>query len=155
MKKGSRVRNFAPPAIVCDEVLQPNPLLTGPCHVYRWSKTSAGYGQIFVRRKNLSVHRYVWMQEVGPIPDGLVLDHMCRNRACCNVDHLRVVTQKVNTVENVIRPEFVRPTHCPSGHEYTEENSYWYSKKKNRSGRYRLCRECSRIRTAARCAKNR
>ncbi len=84
------------------------------------------------------VHRYIWECEVGPIPEGLVLDHQCRNRACCNVDHLRVVTYQVNSTENVVGIGWQvheAKTHCPSGHVYDEANTYY-------DGRGRQCRAC-------------
>ena len=55
-----------------------------------------GYGIIYVDGRNLRVHRYVWELEVGQIPEGKVIDHICHNRVCCNVDHLRVTTVTQN-----------------------------------------------------------
>ena len=60
---------------------------------------------------------------VGPIPDGLVIDHVCNNRGCVRPDHLRPVTQR----ENILRGEGVaakraRQTHCKRGHELAGEN---------------------------------
>ena len=62
--------------------------------------TSRGYGKVRWQGKLLQAHRLVWESVNGPIPSGLVIDHLCRNRACCNVDHLRVVT----TAENLKAP---------------------------------------------------
>jgi hypothetical protein len=67
----------------------------------------------------------------GAIPDGLHIDHLCRNRACCHPDHLEAVTPR----ENVRRGVRSQVTHCPKGHEYTPENT------KVKRGR-RNCRAC-------------
>lgn len=48
------------------------------------------------------MHRLSWEDNVGPIPEGMVIDHMCRVRACCNPDHLRAVPNVVNSTENTI-----------------------------------------------------
>lgn len=72
---------------------------SGDCWVWTGNRTSAGYGQVWARRRMLLVHRVVYEQLVGPIPEGLVIDHLCRNRSCCNPAHLEPVT----TAENVRR----------------------------------------------------
>lgn len=55
-----------------------------------------GYGVIWVNGKSIPVHRYAWERENGRIQDGLEIDHICWNRACVNVDHLRLVTRSQN-----------------------------------------------------------
>lgn len=136
-KKGS------PPRIICDEVACPVPGLTGPCHVFRGDVSSKGYGRVgaFGRKGHVLVHIYIWEKENGPIPDGLVVDHQCRVRACCNTDHLRIVTRAVNSTENVVgsAPQLQRAmTHCKRGHPFDEENTYW------RLDGHRGCKECQR-----------
>jgi hypothetical protein len=129
-----------PPRITCDEVTQDNPNVVGPCHVFRGGLNSGGYGQVSINGVPVGVHRIVYEREVGPIPAGLVVDHMCRNRACCNVDHLRVVTYQVNATENVVGsgPQVnAAKTHCKRGHEFSPENTY-------RLPRGRECRTCKR-----------
>ncbi len=100
-------RKNTQPRIICDEVYCPNHDLLGPCHVFRGSKNNFGYGKVAVMRDGkkrfVYVHRLCWEREVGKIPQGLVIDHKCRNPGCCNVDHLRLVTMKINSTENVIR----------------------------------------------------
>lgn len=71
---------------------------SGDCWVWTGNR-SGGYGQVWARRRMLLVHRYVYEQLVGPISEGLVLDHLCRNLSCCNPAHLEPVT----TAENVRR----------------------------------------------------
>ncbi len=134
----------SPPQILCDEVPCSNPNLEGPCFVYRRSKNS-GYGQVSFNGRMVLVHRYVWEQANGPVPEGLELDHRCVNRACCNLKHLRAVTHQVNSTENLSSPAVwqirAAQTHCKRGHEYTEANA-----RTTRCG-HRVCRICKRERS--------
>ena len=82
-------------------------------------------------------HRYFYKLLVGPIPDGHVVHHKCGVRRCVNVDHLEAMTNAAHAALH-----HPRPTHCPGGHEYNEENTYMFE------GR-RQCRACNRIRKKA------
>lgn len=78
-----------------------------------------GYGRWSQRRGTKMAHRRIYELLRGPIPKGLTIDHLCRNRACCNPDHLEPVT----FLENVMRghgpaAQNARKTHCPQGHPY-------------------------------------
>lgn len=75
---------------------------------------------------------------VGPIPEGMQLDHLCRVRHCVNPAHLEVVTQQEN-----MRRVAVLTTHCPRGHEYNEENTYVYTHHEH-GWTMRFCRVCGR-----------
>ena len=100
-----------------------------------------GYVRAKVGGRAKLVHRLMWEHLVGPIPEGHVIDHTCRNRACCNVEHLRCVTPQVNLTENVVGNAWqvqASKTHCPSGHPYEGDNLYVNP----RGGR--KCRECRR-----------
>jgi hypothetical protein len=84
-----------------------------------------GYGGINVDGKRTPVHRAAYELLIGPIPEGLVIDHLCRVRNCVNPVHLEPVTN----AENVLRGEgtgahHARSTHCPQGHKFTPENTY-------------------------------
>lgn len=85
--------------------------------------TKHGYGR--KSRCNVSAHRLVWEKERGPIPPGLFIDHICRNRRCVNPNHLRPVTPRINSIENSVSPAAINAakTHCCRGHEFTEENT--------------------------------
>ena len=108
---------------------------SGDCWQWTGSKGD-GYGKVNGFHTSLA-HRLSYEEACGPIPEGLQLDHLCRNRACVKPGHLEAVTQKVNQE----RGSNATRTHCKHGHEYTPENT-----KIIRSGS-RWCRECGRERT--------
>ena len=96
-----------------------------------------GYGQFWLAGKKHYAHRVAYELLRGEIPEGLQIDHLCRNRACANPDHLEPVTCK----ENLLRGETFQAanaakTHCPQGHPYSGDNLYVYP-----DGR-RGCRTC-------------
>jgi hypothetical protein len=171
-----------------------NPAL-GPCWLWKGKPGSRGYGYFWYDQKSRLAHRFVYEFFVGPIPEGLVIDHLCRVQMCVNPHgHLEPVTDRVNiergtapAARNMIATECFlghpldeentyydtrgdrgcrtcqkrrnrewaeknRPpkggkgshqtvkTHCPSGHEYSPENTY------RSPGGGRACRACTRIR---------
>lgn len=122
------------------------------CWVWTASLDLNGYGQFIVMRGSRGYprlsHRVAWELLQGPIPNGLVIDHLCRNRACVRPDHLQPVTNKENILRGVsISAISARKTHCIRGHEFNEENTY----RPKRGGR--MCRACARIRRAERKSK--
>ena len=70
--------------------------IKGDCLAWIGAKGSNGYGLITFYGRVISAHKVAWLLEKGEIPKGLVLDHLCRNRACVNPDHLEPVTQQIN-----------------------------------------------------------
>lgn len=112
--------------------------LTTPCHVWTGRLDDDGYGIVSAGGKSRRVHKYVYERDAKKVEPGLVLDHQCRVRACCNPGHLREVTNQVNSSENFNRYHSNK-THCEHGHEFTEENTYRY-----KTGRY--CRQCRKHR---------
>ena len=113
---------------------------TDTCWNWTASKWSNGYGMFWGEDQKLTpAHRFGYELAHGPIPEGLVIDHLCRNTLCVNPDHLEAVTER----ENILRgtgasAKHARATHCIHGHEFTPENTYVYP-----SGR-RKCRACKR-----------
>lgn len=100
---------------------------TEDCWLYAGKLTSQGYARV----QNTMAHRAMYEAFLGSIPDGLVIDHLCRVRHCINPLHLEPVTSRVNT----LRGSSVK-THCIRGHEFTEENTLYHK----RGGRN--CRIC-------------
>lgn len=113
---------------------------TGFCWYWTGGLNPGGYGRFFVERKSsVAAHRFAYEALVGLIPDGLKLDHLCRNRLCVNPDHTEPVTNRVNTLRGFgPTAQNARAMQCSDGHEFTEENTYV-----NRAGS-RVCRTCMR-----------
>lgn len=80
------------------ERIEPKLDMTGDCWVWTGALNRYGYGHVSKGRRlgAARVHRFLWTLLVGPIDDDLDLDHLCRNRACCNPDHLDPVSRQIN-----------------------------------------------------------
>lgn len=112
------------------------------CWEWQASLDRKGYGRLRYRKRGWQAHRFLYELLVGPIPDGLELDHLCRNPRCVKPAHLEPVTRQVNQLRGFsVSGRNARKTHCPQGHEYAPENIYW-----TRKG-HRLCRTCQRSRS--------
>jgi hypothetical protein len=117
---------------------------TPSCWIWTSRKNAGGYGIFYVNGRGMPAHRYSYELVAGPIPDGLHLDHLCRNRCCVNPAHLEPVTCAIN-VHRGFGPAALNALaeHCPQGHQYDEANTYHYK------GR-RYCRACLRARASER-----
>lgn len=116
------------------------------CLVWRGALNPKGYGLFYVDNRNALAHRYAYENTNGSVPTGLELDHLCRVRACVNVDHLEAVTH----AENMARGAHAMKTHCKYGHPYDEVNTY---RRPNDGGRD--CRICIARRLREHAARKR
>lgn len=104
-------------------VVTPGPMQSA-CHIWVGTLTDDGYAVVRKNRKKIRVHRLTYLNAVGPIPDGHVLDHLCRIRNCINPAHLEPVTNAENVRRGLVCGRGKRLTRCRHGHAYTPENSY-------------------------------
>lgn len=129
----------------------------GPCWPWIPNGLIQGYGQFSLNGVNVRAHRYAYEMLVGPIPDGLMLDHLCHargfcpggptcpHRRCVNPDHLRPSTAQENNHRGCGWSGWnVSKTHCPRGHPYAGENLVV------RPSGSRQCRRCNVVRAQAR-----
>lgn len=124
---------------------------TPGCWLWTATQDSHGYGSFSFSAFTTTTraHRIAYMLAVGPIPDGLVLDHLCCNKLCVNPQHLEPVTDRVNILRGTgVTAQNAQKTHCPQGHPYTDENVY-----SPPGNGYRHCRTCMSERTARTNAK--
>ena len=102
-----------------------------------------GYARFYFNGQRQYAHRFAYEAIRGPIPDGLVIDHLCRNRACANPDHLEAVTNRVNILRGVgfcaVRAKQQR---CIRGHAFNVANTY------RAPNGTRKCRTCKAVSTA-------
>ena len=131
---------------VADRLLRKVEIVESGCWEWRGYIKADGYGQVADSdRKMRLAHRIAYREFVGPIPDGMTLDHLCRVRHCVNPEHLEPVSQRENTLRgDTITARQAAQTHCKNGHELTPDNIY---RRKNGG---RNCRACSIARSAAR-----
>lgn len=107
---------------------------------WEWTgwRSRNGYGRLrLTKHTEVAAHRFSYELLVGPIPEGLQIDHLCRNRSCVNPAHLEPVTCQENLLRGLtIAARNAAKTHCPRGHSYSGENLY----RKPNGGRE--CRAC-------------
>lgn len=112
------------------------------CWIWIGTKDSSGYGQFGYNKKNVRAHRFSYELFIDNIPDGLIIDHLCRNRLCVNPKHLEPVTYKENNrrgeTGKITGLKNKQKTHCPQGHPYSDDNLIVW---KNGS---RACKICHR-----------
>lgn len=117
-------------------------ILENGCWQWTAGTNFRGYGRFYAPPKNEAAHRYAYEIVKGKIPEGLTIDHLCRNTGCVNPAHLEAVTGKENNLRSNNIPALnARKTHCIRGHPFTVENTYHPYGQPSR----RQCKECVRI----------
>ena len=113
------------------------------CWDWIGSKNSHGYGAMTIDKKSIGAHRVSYRIFNGSLEKGKVIDHICRNRKCVNPDHLRLVSQWTNSIENSngVSALNAKKTHCVRGHELKTHADYRKFSRQNA----RVCRACAKI----------
>ena len=131
-----------------DRLLSCITILPSGCWEWNGAKDRYGYGHLRLPvsegGRYCGAYRAVYERFIGRVPEGMELDHLCRNPSCVNPTHLEPVTHHVNTLR-------ARKTHCPHGHEYTPENTYVVHRgvRGGRKGTERSCKACVQLRRKA------
>ena len=122
-------------------------LRTATCWLWTGAVQSRGYGSVGIGGKTYLAHRVAYERFVGPIPEGLTINHLCGVKRCVNPAHLECVTLADNNAHaratGLMGPSTLSlanaaKTHCPSGHPYAGDNLYTDPKGQ------RFCRTCKR-----------
>jgi len=108
------------------------------CWIWTGARHRRGYGW-FWHDGACFAHKWAWVQQNGSVPDGLELDHICRNTSCVNPRHLEAVTHRINVRRGRLIGNNAK-THCPSGHPYSGAN---LGIRKKDGTKY--CRACHRL----------
>jgi hypothetical protein len=120
---------------------------TENCWMWTGMKSTKGYGLFMLNGKRKRAHRISYELSIGPIPEGLQLDHLCRNPSCVNPSHLEPVTSRENTLRGIAANPTRRngPRHlkefCKHGHPYAGDNLLIGPDRDGKPGR-RQCRAC-------------
>lgn len=124
---------------VMQKVVKTDGTLNTPCWIWQGRVNAYGYAILsptrYSRSNSTIAHRHIWEELNGLVPEKHDLDHLCRNRACVNPEHLEPVTR----LENILRGALValrkNPDFCKNGHPWTTENRI-------KSGNGTACRLC-------------
>lgn len=151
MPKGHYIRQERRPLI--DRFLEKIQRHENGCWIFTGCLATTGYGKMSSsgpNRKSEYAHRISYELYNGLIPEGMEIDHLCRNRQCVNPEHLEVVTSALN-MQRAAPYMILNPgnrgihekskTHCPHGHEYSLENTYLDPRNGNRH-----CKACRKSR---------
>ena len=127
-----------------------NRIIEGTNGCWEWSGAhlASGYGSLRWHGRSTVVHRVIFGL-ANEIPEGFQLDHLCRNRGCCNPDHIEAVNQRTNLLRGVgFSAINAAKKSCPSGHAYTPENIYSRPSAPG-TRECRICRKANRAKAYA------
>ena len=135
------------PRLTPDQRFDSYTCYAGDCIAWVGHSNDGRYGAFALlrgKKRWVPAHRYAYIRARGPIPDGMMLDHLCRNTFCVNPSHLEVVTARQNFERGrspgILHAYHKSKTHCPHGHPYSGENLYQWKT-------YRYCRACIKAAT--------
>lgn len=121
---------------VVTRILEKTVKLSNGCLQYNGSCSIWGYGQTSIGRKTLHAHRVIYEQLVGPVSKDLVIDHLCKNKQCVNIEHLEAVTCRENLMRgDTLAAKNASKIHCIRGHEFDY---------KDKQGK-RVCKTCKKL----------
>lgn len=151
----SEVFPYCPPE--CIEKFLSRIVPAGDCLMWAGPRNRDGYGIFSCQQEGLhqGAHRWAYLWGFGSIPEGLELDHLCRNRGCVNPKHLEAVSHQENIKRSAWgeRNSFTE-TCCPKGHNY-EEAGFYVSYYKDGRPKQRECKICASDRGRIRYLKKR
>lgn len=130
----------------------------GDCLIWTGALTGDGYGRVGLPRATpyehaprARVHRVAYLRAFGPIPTGLVVDHLCRVRACARLDHLEAVSPYLNAMRgDTVAADHAHRSQCPAGHPLTGPGADLVPAAAEQ-GR-RVCRRCERTKRRERAS---
>ena len=122
--------------MMTDKIMSRSTVTDTGCIVWQGA-ASRGYGNIRNPKGSTLVHRIVWEEANGPIPDGLTIDHLCLTKRCVNVQHMEIVTRAENVRRAAPWKRHEARSNCPKGHPYSHTIQV-------RGGTERRCHECHR-----------
>jgi hypothetical protein len=124
--------------------------ITNECWNWIAAKSSKGYGEFSLSCVAVKAHRASYFWANGKLPDNLLVCHRCDNPACVRPDHLFLGTNTDNMRDAGAKGRLTGQavTHCPKGHEYTPENTYY-----SRGGKNRSCKACSQVYDRKKCER--
>lgn len=137
-------------AQVVEHIAANSALTESGCMEWQGPITNAGYGALTWKGADGVVirgaHRLAYHLLVADVHPSLVIDHLCRNRACVRPDHLDMVIQRENTLRSpdTLATKNLAKTHCAKGHPFDAENTYIWHQKSPRQCTTRRCKTCQR-----------